>query len=169
MDPLETYDYLVTARGRLLGWIRPLDAAAWSRTFPFALGSLGRTLTHILGSEWYYVQRMSGAAVPPYAEWRYRLESPLPFAGLEAAWAEEAVRTRAVLAGIRDWTTDLEYRVVDDAGQPVVVSASPRDIFTQLALHEVHHRAQAMAMLSQLGVAVEGLDFNALTYRRRPA
>ena len=30
----------------------------------------------------------------------------------------------------------------------------------QLFYHEVHHRAQAMAMLRQFGIAAEGLDFN---------
>jgi uncharacterized damage-inducible protein DinB len=168
MEPLATYDYLVRARRRLFDWIRPLDAGAYGRVFPFALGTLGATLTHILGSEWYYVQRLSGTVVPPYEEWRYRREAPLGFPALEAAWAEEAVRTRAALAAVASWTTELEYRVVDDSGVPVIVTATPGGIFTQLALHEVHHRAQALAMLAQMGIAIEGLDFNLMTYRRRP-
>lgn len=168
MDPLQTYDYLVRARQRVFDWVRSLDAPAYAREFPIGLGTLGGTLTHILSSEWYYVQRMSGRPVPPYVEWPIRHEEPPPFAALEAAWTGEAVRTRAALVAIRDWTTELEYRVEAEDG-PAIVTASPAEIFTQLALHEVHHRAQATAMLRQLGVAIEDLDFNAMTYRRRPA
>lgn len=168
MDPLRTYDYLTRARQRIFDWVRPLSAEQYGREFPFAHGTLGRTLTHILMSEWYYVQRIEGRAIPPYEEWRFRQESPPPFATLEAAWSEEAGRTRAALCAVRDWTTDIEYRVDGEAG-PLIVTTSRTDIFVQLALHEVHHRAQAMAMLRQLDVAVEDLDFNTMMYRRRAA
>mgnify|MGYP003453290238 CR=1 FL=1 len=41
------------------------------------------------------------------------------------------------------------------------------DLFTQLALHEMHHRAQIMAMLRESGAAIlEDLDYNALMYQR---
>ena len=168
MEALRTYDYLARARQRIFDWIRPLSVEEYGRTFPFAHGTLGRTLTHILGSEWYYVQRIEGRAVPPYEQWRFRPESPLSFAALEVAWSEEAGRTRAALGAVRDWTAEIEYTVDGDAG-PLIVTTSPADIFTQLALHEVHHRAQAMAMLRQLGVPLEDLDFNAMMDRRRPA
>jgi uncharacterized damage-inducible protein DinB len=167
MQPLKTYDYLMLARQRVFDWIRPLSAEQYAREFPFAHRTLAATLTHILSSEWYYVQRIAGRSVPPYEEWAYRPEKPLPFAELEAAWTKEAGLTRAALAGIADWTTDLEYHVTGDDGRPAVVNASPSDIFTQLALHEVHHRAQALVMLRQLGTTIDDLDYNALMYRRR--
>ena len=168
MQPLKTYDYLTLARQRIFDWIRPLSAEQYARDFSFAHGSLTRTLTHIMNSEWYYMLRLQGHTVPPFEDWRYREESPPAFAELEAAWIEESVRTRNALAAVRDWTAELEYRVDADQG-PMIVTASPADIFTQLALHEVHHRAQAMVMLRQLGVAVADVDFNTLTYKRRPA
>jgi uncharacterized damage-inducible protein DinB len=68
--------------------------------------------------------------------------------------------------------TPMEYRFVNDDKREMLVTASKADIFTQLAFHEVHHRAQAMAMLRQLGVAnppPEELDFNSTMYTRRPA
>ena len=168
MDPVRTYDYLVRARARVLDWVRPLDADAWGREFPIGLGTLARTLTHTLSSEWYYMERMQEHPVPAYEQWPIRDEEPPPFAALEAAWEEQARRTRTALAGDRAWTTEIEYRVEPEDG-PVIVTTSPAEIFTQLAFHEVHHRAQALAILRQLGVAIEGLDFNTMTYRRRPA
>jgi uncharacterized damage-inducible protein DinB len=70
---------------------------------------------------------------------------------------------------VRDWAARFEYRVVQDDGRAVIVTASAADLFTQLALHEAHHRAQVMNMLRRLGVTLEDLDFNAMTFDRRPA
>ena len=56
----------------------------------------------------------------------------------------------------------------EDTGQRELINASPSDIFTQLALHEVHHRAQAMNILRRLGAKAEDLDYNTLMYTRRP-
>jgi uncharacterized damage-inducible protein DinB len=167
MEPIKTYDYLTLARGRVFAWIRPLNAEQYARQFPIGLGTLGRTLTHIMICEWMYVQRIQGAAVPPYEQWPIQDEKPPPFDVLEAAWIDQATRTRSALSEGRDWTAELEYRVTLDDGGSEIMTASPADIFTQLALHEVHHRAQAMNMLRHLGVAVGDIDFNTLMYKRR--
>ncbi len=169
MEPLKTYDYLTLARQRIFERVRPLSAEQHAREFPIGPGTLGRTLTHIMISEWYYVQRMLGRDVPPDEQWPIQEENPPPFAALEAAWIEQADHTRAALSAVRDWSVDLKYRVTGDDDRPVIVTASAADIFTQLVLHEVHHRAQAMNMLRHLGVAVEDLDFNTFMYVRREA
>jgi len=163
------YEYLAIARERVLQWIRPLSIDEYEREFPIGLNTLARTLTHILASEWYYVRRMAREEVPPYEQWPLRDEAPPAFEALERAWSDQARITKSVVTTMRDWESELEYRITDDAGQRVIVVASPSDIFAQLVLHEVHHRAQAMNMLRRLGVAAEDLDFNALMYKRRPA
>jgi uncharacterized damage-inducible protein DinB len=106
--------------------------------------------------------------LPPYEQWPIQDEKPPPFSVLEPTWIEQANQTRIALGAVRDWSAELEYRVTRD-DREMIVTASPGDIFTQLALHEVHHRAQAMNMLRRLGAAVEDIDFNALMYRRRDA
>jgi uncharacterized damage-inducible protein DinB len=169
MDPLRTYDYLVLTRRRVFDWIRPLGPQEYSRKLPTWGRTLDRLLTHVMVSEWYYVQRLQGLDVPPYEQWPLREESPLPFAQLEAEWTTQAERTRAALRPVRDWSTEREYRVTDDDRRAKIVTASAGDIATQLVLHEVHHRAQAMNMLQQLGVALEDMDFNMWMYRRRDA
>lgn len=169
MQPLRTYDYLTLARRRIFDRVRPLSAEQYAAEFPIGLGSLGRTLTHIMICEWMYVRRMQELDVPPYEQWEFQDEKPPAFAVLEAAWSEQAKRTRQALSGVRDWDRELEYRATPNDGKPIIVTASPADIFTQMALHEVHHRAQAMNMLRRLGVAAEDIDFNALMHKRRPA
>lgn len=169
MDPSRIYDYLVLSRGRVLDRVRPLTAEQYAREFPIGRGTLARTLTHILGSEWYYVERMRGHDVPPYERWAIREENPLAFGALEAAWTEQAARTRAAIGAVRDWNAPIGYRITNDEGRPEDIRASAADIFTQLAFHEVHHRAQAMNMLRHLGIPAKDIDFNALMYTRRPA
>ncbi|RJP36027.1 MAG: DUF664 domain-containing protein [Phycisphaerales bacterium] len=169
IEPTKAYDYLILARDRLFEWVRPLSPAEYTREFPFGRRSIARTLTHILASEWYYVHRIGGHAVPEYAQWPIREEEAPVFAGLVKAWAEQAERTRAAIAAVRDWKAEIEYRVTDDDGRPMLVTATRGDVFTQLVLHKVHHRAQAMSTLRHLGIAAADLDFNALTFRRRRA
>jgi uncharacterized damage-inducible protein DinB len=119
--------------------------------------------------EWAYLERIQERALPPYDEWVIQDEDPPPFLELEAAWIAQAERARNELGAVSDWRREIDYRTTDDAGRPMIVSASPADIFTQLALHEVHHRAQVMVILRRLGVQIEDIDFNTLTYLRRPA
>src|SRR5262247_3574752 len=102
LEPLKIYDYLTLARQRVFGWVRPLSAEQYTRQFPMGLGTLGRTLTHIMASEWYYVQRMQERDVPPESQWPIRDENPPPFAALQAAWIDQADRTRAALSAVRD-------------------------------------------------------------------
>jgi uncharacterized damage-inducible protein DinB len=168
MEPLRIYDYLTRSRQRVFDWVRPLGAEDYAREPSAGQRSIGQTLTHIMICEWYYVQRIEGREVPPYDEWPIQDEKPPAFAVLEAAWNEQAARTLETVRAIRDWGTKLEYQV-DDDGRPTIIGATVSDIFTQLVLHEVHHRGQVMSMLRRLGVNVEDIDFNALMYERRAA
>ncbi len=136
MEPLKIYDYLTLARQRVFEWVRPLSADQYARQFPIGLGTLGRTLTHIMISEWYYVQRIGARDVPPYEQWPIQWESPPPFAALETAWIEQVGHTRTALSAVNDWSVDLKYQVTGDDDRPEIVTASAGDIFTQLVLHE---------------------------------
>ena len=166
MEPLRIHDYLTIARQKIFDCTRPLNAEQYAQEFPIGLGTLARTLTHIMICEWAYVQRIQGRDFPPYEEWPIQDEKPPPFTVLEPTWIEQAKDTRTALRAVGDWSKELEYRVTRD-DRPMIVTASLADLFTQLVLHEVHHRAQAMNMLRRLGVPVQDLDFNALMYKRR--
>ena len=174
MDPVKIYDYLVLARGKLLDWTRPLSAEQYHRAFAIGPGSLAKVLTHTLQAEWYYVHRIEGQTTritgkPPVDD-----EAPPAFSVLESAWAELTKRTRAAIVSMwgaagsgRGWMTPRIYERYDNNQQVPSITATPADIFTQLAFHEVHHRAQAMNILRQLGVTnppPEDLDYNNLTY-----
>ena len=169
MQHLRIYDYLALARGKLFNQVRPLTAEQCMQQFPVGLGSLGRILTHIMICEWFYVQRIEQRAVPPYSEWPIQDEQPPAFAVIEKTWTEQSQQTRASLEKVRDWAEVIEYRGMNDDGSPssTIISATKDDLFTQMVLHEVHHRAQVMNILRQLSVKAEDVDFNTLMYSRR--
>lgn len=86
------------------------------------------------------------------------------FAAFEPAWEEQTDRTRRTLREITDWTRVVEWRVADAPTQGA--RATSGGIVTQLLFHEVHHRAQVMAMLKQLGIPAENLDYSVLKFER---
>src|SRR6266852_5521055 len=115
--------------------------------FPFGRKSLRATLVEIPMSEWSYIRRMREEPTGLKSQedhpfWQYYKTD---FAPLETAWRElveylpnPKVRVRTITGGI--------------AGQ--------------LLFHEIHHRAQAMAMLRMLGVPAENLDYSILMVER---
>jgi uncharacterized damage-inducible protein DinB len=177
MNFVRAYDYLVLSRAKLFEWVRALTPEQYVQPFPFGHGSLRATLVHIPGTEWGYQQRLKGVReLPPVSEW----EIPVPPHGddariptvsdLERVWSEVSRETRAVLAATTSWNDELRWvgrPPVRDA-QPIVFQVTPAEVATQICFHEVHHRAQAMAMLRQLGFPAENLDFSILTWRRGP-
>lgn len=168
LDPAEIYEYLVAAREGVLAAVRGLTFAQYTREFPFGKRTLRHTLVEIPLAESNYVRRLRGEPVPPLAEHPFARFYETDFPPLEAAWREQAEVTRQVLRSIEDWTRPVEY-VVRQPDRPARrVRTTAGGVATQLLLHEVHHRAQAMAMLRQLGAPVETIDFSALTFASEP-
>src|SRR3972149_2537846 len=165
MNPVRAYDYLMLARAKLFDWIRPLSQERYTQEFPFGLPALRATMVEIAGGEWIYARRLGGESIPPEAEWPINEERRPTFADLEPIWRDQAPRTRALLGEARDWNQVIESRV-QRPDKTIVVTATTADIATQLCFHEIHHRAQAMAMLRQLGVPAQDLDYSLLMYRR---
>jgi len=173
MEPLKIYDYLTKTRASVLDAVRPLSPQQYHRTFAIGLNTIGATLAHIMISEWYYIERLDGRPVPPYDQWPIKYENPPEFDVIERTWREQAKGVRASIAAQRDWNRRITWLGFPDdtrGGKRFHISATAGDFFTQLALHEVHHRAQIMAMLRELGgPPLQDLDYNALMFERVPA
>lgn len=170
MQPARVYDVLTQARKHLFDWVRPLSQEQYTKAFPYGMRSVRATMLEIAGAEWAYARRMQGLPVPARED-RPANETKMPmFADLEPFWNEQAARTRAMLASITDWDRVLEARAVLN-GKPMIVSGSLGDFAGQLLFHEVHHRAQVMSMLRQLGVEAQNLDYGRFTlpWREVPA
>ena len=165
------YDNVAQAREKLFAWIRPLSQAQYTQKFPIGLGSVRATLVEIARVEWMYGRRLRGESIPPLPEWPISEERQSTFAELEAVWKDEVKRTRGTLDGVADWNAASVRRVARQ-GQPTLVRTSTlADLALQMLLHETHHRAQAMAMLRQMGVEAQNLDYIsfASTTKEEPA
>jgi len=176
MNPLTTYEYLTTTRAKVLDAARLLPDGLYRRPFPFGLSTIASTLTHIMISEGYYADRLEGRDVPPYDRWPIKYESPPALGIVEDLWRTQAERVRGIVLAERDWTRPVSWvSFPDGQGRRSRIGTTSGGLLTQLALHEVHHRAQVMAMLKLLGgdlppgATVEDLDFNAWMFERRPA
>lgn len=170
LNPVHLYSYLVKAREKLLDWVRPLALDQFTREFPFGLKTLRATLVEIPQAEWTYVQRLRGADVPPWDDRPFARFYKTEFAPLEAALRAQLEETAKTLREISDWARLIEYSYVDENEQGRIRTTTG-GIAAQLLFHEVHHRAQAMAMLRQLGTPAQDLDYSFLMYEwtRRPA
>jgi uncharacterized damage-inducible protein DinB len=166
MRPDRAYEGLTAARKILFDWIRPLSQAQYTQQFSTGMRTLRATLLEIAAGEWAYTTRLRGETPPARDQWPIS-EAKLPtFADLEQVWTEQAKRTHALLASITDWDRRIDYRV-QQPGKTIHVSGTASDLATQLLFHEVHHRAQVMGMLRQLGVEAQNLDYSRFMFTRR--
>lgn len=171
MNPVKVYDYLVRSRALVLNAVRALTPEQLSCPMGFGLGTVASTLAHLYTSEWYYAERWHGREVPPYPSWAVQYQRPPALAELESLWAPLMRDVRAMVAAERDWQRPISYDTfADDRGRRFRVTATPADIFAQLALHEAHHRAQLLAMLRLMGDAptIEDIDYSEMMYERLP-
>jgi uncharacterized damage-inducible protein DinB len=165
VDPVQVYDVLTRARHKLFDWVRPLSQDQYTRTFPFGLGTLRLTLVEIAAVELYLSMRLREETLAPRAEWPINEARQPAFPDLEKVWAAQSHKTRETLSETTDWNRAVTSRVVLP-DKTLMLTAKKSDIATQLLLHEVHHRAQAMAMLRQLGIAAQDLDYIGFVQRR---
>jgi len=164
--PAAVYEYLVRARAKLLDWVRPLTMEQYTQEFPFGKKTVRDTLVEIPLAEWIYGMRLVGETVPPRDQQPFVKFYQTELAPLEDAWRELADRTRRLVREERDWARPVEYIVRPPNRPAVQIHATAGGLATQLVCHEVHHRAQAMAMLRQFGISAENLDYTALMVQR---
>jgi uncharacterized damage-inducible protein DinB len=166
ISPANVYEYLVAARTKLFDWVRPLSFDQYTREFPFGVKSLRRTLVEIAGAEWNYNRRLRGEQIPEPSDRPFTRFLETDFAPLEQAWKEQVEETRRTLREITDWSKPIEYAPTNPPTPTLRLRTTAGGVATQLLLHEVHHRAQAMAMLRQLGVPAQNLDYSIFAYQR---
>ncbi|HLN14348.1 MAG TPA: DinB family protein [bacterium] len=167
MEFARVYDVQLQAREKLLTWVRPLSQAQYTQAFPFGMRSVRGSLVEIARAEFFLSHRLLEEPLPPTGEWPFSEAKQPTLADLEPVWAAQSAEIRAALARTTDWDREVTARLVRESG-PVRLTATKGDIAVQILLHDVHHRAQAMAMLRQLGVDAQNLDYIRFTQRAEP-
>jgi uncharacterized damage-inducible protein DinB len=166
VDFVHFFDYLVRARAQLMQWIRALPASAYTQDFPLGLGSIRATLVHVAALEWNYAHRLAGEDYVP-GDNPFTVQRFAEVETLARAWRAQSETTRGVLAGMGDPSRRVVY-VSRSFDPPMRTETTAGGIAGQLLFHEVHHRAQAMAMLRQAGTSAENLDYSRLVWKRTP-
>ncbi len=164
VDFAHFYDYLVNARSKLLTWVREQPPPVYTQAFPIGRGSIRATLVHTAAAEWGYTQRLTGKDFGP-SDNPFTVERYPEFGAFEEAWDRQRPVTRQALVNLGDPARSIEAvsRVVTP---PMRIRTTAGGIAGQLLFHEVHHRAQVMAMLRQVGVKAENLDYSVLMFER---
>lgn len=160
IDFVHVYGVHTQARERLFDWIRPLSQEQYTQEFPFGLHTLQSTMVELASTELWLARRLREEPFPePFSwdDWPITEQTCPTFAALESAWRALWPETRAMLAALTDPDRIVETRLVR-RDRITTLAARRGDLAVQLLLHEVHHRAQAMAMLRQFGIAAEDLD-----------
>jgi uncharacterized damage-inducible protein DinB len=169
MDPVRIYEFITKSREIIFNTVRELSPEQYERLHTIGLKTLGTTLTHMMIVEWAYSERMQGRELPPYETWPIQDEKPPAFAVIEKTWREQAPGMRLLIESMNStpqWEREFQYISKSREGKKSRITVTPADIFTQLVLHEIHHRAQLMFMLREAGSPVENLDFGYLMFKR---
>jgi len=150
---LETlFRHHLWANLQLLATCATLSDEQLQSTMIGVYGSLGDTLQHLVRAERSYFSRIStGQPFRPVEN-----EAPLTF-------DEMAASLRFTGEGLIDWvptvqavdSVDIQW---DNNGIQGVVQVPKAVIVTQVINHATEHRAQIMAMLTQLGIQPPDLD-----------
>ena len=152
MQPADTlttlFSHNLWANLKLLDLCAELTSEQLHATIPGAYGSIRDTLEHIVTAEQSYFSRISTGQP------RYHSEDAPP---LTIAEMMESVRTTGL--GLIEWAPKVQ---ADDTVQ-LDWDGTPRQvpkttILTQVINHATEHRAQIMAILTQLGIQPPDLD-----------
>ena len=160
----ERYDELVAynrfANRRLYGDAAGLADAARKQPIGLFFGSLHGTLNHLLITDYIWMRRMSGDGPLPE-----RLDQIL-HDDFDALWLARQAADERILAfvtglGTADFDRVLEYR--NSTGRVFQQRLGPA--LSHLFNHQAHHRGQAHAGLTMLGVR-EPASLDLLAYQR---
>ncbi|GJE00134.1 DinB family protein [Methylobacterium isbiliense] len=154
--------YNAWANRRLYAAAATLPDAAYRQAAGAYFGSLHGTLNHLLVVDRLWLRRLTGEGAAPS-----RLNEIL-FEELDAlrqAREAEDVRLEAYVADLRPALLDDGFGYTTTSG--VAQRSTRSDVLTHLFNHQTHHRGQAHAILTRLGMAEPpALDLMAIQQER---
>ncbi len=144
-DPLQillSHDHWATTQ--LLGACANLPADQFHRRFDIGPGSLHDTLTHVAGAMRTWTETLAGHEPRPRLETDGQRRTPDQLRSLlEEAWQEFSAEARR---------RPLDEMVTRHTRDGRTIQLTRGAVLTQVTTHGMHHRAQCLNMLRQLGV-----------------
>jgi len=146
------YDYHYWANQRILTQVEKVSDADFIKPLSKGYGSLRATLVHMIAAEGVWSTRLLGES--PLAMLR---EADLPtLAAIRARWSEVQVKFRTLIAEMTDAELQRVVEYKNTRGEPF--SRPVWQVLAQVANHGTQHRAEAAAMLTDLGFSPGNLD-----------
>ncbi len=130
--------------------LAPAEVSATRRGF---FPSIIETLNHILTVDWFYVSALEGACVGPAA-----YEPEVPHGALSDLIPAQRAVDRRLIALCGRQTDDSLAEAVDLLRLDWVQRERRDRVLLHLFQHQIHHRGQVHAMLSETAVAPPQLD-----------
>jgi uncharacterized damage-inducible protein DinB len=129
--------------------------------FDIGMGTLRRTLLHILSGESVWLKR-----------WKGERETPWPNEDECVAPSDILGRLREVFSDrerflVATRPADLDQAIVYRDSKGSLFSATLGDMMIQMCVHSAHHRAQAVNIIRRLGAEAPELDY--MMWVRKPA
>jgi len=152
-DILVLYDYNYWASGRILQAGLQVTPEAFTAANTSSYGSLRGTLVHLLSAEMIWRRRLQGEQMPTGLP--QEADFPTSSTLYEACLAEEA-RMRAYLADLSNGDLQAITYYKNTKGLPF--QNTTWHILSHMLNHSTQHRAEAAAMLTDLGHSPGDVD-----------
>ena len=161
MEQLIDYNYW--ANGLILKFAETLSAENFVGAELVGQQSLRDILCHIMFAERIWLNRMQGIIMP--MEEMKKIFSPASYPDIEKLlkdWFDLELEMRSFMGKFTELTYNEEFSYQRSDGSSLTDRYG--DIFTQLVLHGMQHRAECALILTSLGHSPGNLDY--ITYLR---
>ena len=154
INPIRTlFDYSDRANDQIIEASEALNDDQLDRRFKMGRGTLRKTLKHILAGEHVWLLRWNGQADAPWLD----EEVATPVTGIARDLRQTSKERSKFLDTINEGDASPPMSYLDTVSG--YFTASLGDMILQGLVHSIHHRAQAVNMLRQLGVEPPEVDY----------
>jgi uncharacterized damage-inducible protein DinB len=151
-DILVLYQYNQWANAKILNAAAQVTQEQFLAPASFPHGGIRGTLAHVLSAEWIWRARWEGTS--PTSLWK---PAQFPdFPSLRARWAEEETRLMSFVNAIRDDRLNSTFDYTNISGKPFTTVLW--QAMAHVVNHGTQHRAEAAAMLTDLGHSPGDID-----------
>ncbi|MFA6955425.1 MAG: DinB family protein [Thermoanaerobaculia bacterium] len=152
-DILDLYNYTEWANERIASALLPLSSETFNRFWGGSHPSLRDAFSHIVASEWAWLERWHGVNPKEPPGWMDGTEA----APLVEEMRRVNARRASYLRGLTDGDLDATLAFTFMSGKAGAHRLS--DLLVHVANHSTYHRGQVASMLRQAGVVPPATDF----------
>jgi len=146
------YDYNYWANERILKQVEKVSDADFVNPMSKGYGALRATLVHMISAEWVWRSRWEGVSPTEMLD----VKDMLTLGAIRLRWRDEEKKMRARLAELTEAELQRVIQYKNTRGEEL---ARPLwQVLAQVANHGTQHRAEAAAMLTDLGFSPGNLD-----------